>query len=549
MKINAWALLLCAPLIQAANPQDAPEVTSHEAPATFTSRVNLVSVPVVVRDSKGHAVGNLRQEDFKLFDKGRQQVIVKFAVQANAVSPARQPISNQPTVSATAPTATVQPLLPDHYIAYIFDDIHTDFGALARTRIAAEQHLASLSPASRAAVFTTSGRVFLDFTDDRDKLREALNRITPGPSALAPTSANLELGRQDACPPDINLYRADRALNALDPVELQAAETAAVACYGRDPSPPTMGRMAAQQVLEAGILDTKTNLSSLENLVHRLAAMPGNRSIVLISSGFFVTSQLRQDESALMDSAIHANVTLNALDARGLFTQNTPQNLALGDTMRELADGTGGKFFENDNGFKQGLDQLATPPEFTYVLGFSPQNLKLDGSYHGLKVSLVNAKGLDIQARRGYWAPNHAAGAAEQSKEEIQEAVFSLEEIRDIPVDVTTEFFKTSDAGAELTVESHLNLNGLKFKTAADRSQDTLTIVTGVFDQNGHYVKGTQRIVDLSLRQPTLDRLLASGMAVQETFELPPGRYVVRVVVRDSQGETMAARNGTVNIQ
>ncbi len=62
--------------------------------------------------------------------------------------------------------------------------------------------------------------------------------------------------------------------------------------------------------------------------------MPGNRSIVLVSSGFFVTSQLRQDETALMDSAIHANVTLNALDARCLLPQNTPQNLALGDTMR-----------------------------------------------------------------------------------------------------------------------------------------------------------------------------------------------------------------------
>ena len=70
-----------------------------------------------------------------------------------------------------------------------------------------------------------------------------------------------------------------------------------------------------------------------------------------------------------------------------------------------------------------------------------------------------------------------------------------------------------------------------------------------VFDQNGHYVKGTQRVVDLNLRRQTLDRLLSSGMAVQETFDLPPGRYVVRVVVRDSQGDTMAARNGTVNIQ
>ncbi len=100
-----------------------------------------------------------------------------------------------------------------------------------------------------------------------------------------------------------------------------------------------------------------------------------------------------------------------------------------------------------------------------------------------------------------------------------------------------------------MTVASHLNLSGLKFQTSGDRSADALTVVTGVFDQNGHYVRGTQRVIDLSLRRQSLDRLLASGMAVQETFDLPPGRYVVRVVVRDSRSDTVAARNGTVNIQ
>jgi hypothetical protein len=74
-------------------------------------------------------------------------------------------------------------------------------------------------------------------------------------------------------------------------------------------------------------------------------------------------------------------------------------------------------------------------------------------------------------------------------------------------------------------------------------------VVTGMFDQDGRYVKGTQRIIDLRLREQTLDKLLDSGMNVKETFDIPPGRYVVRVVVRDGEGLAMAARNGTVNIQ
>jgi hypothetical protein len=219
------------------------------------------------------------------------------------------------------------------------------------------------------------------------------------------------------------------------------------------------------------------------------------------------------------------------------------------DVMAELADGTGGKFFKNDNGLKEGLDQLAAPPEYTYVLGFAPQNLKYDGTYHGLKVTLANPKGLELQARRGYWAPNHAEDAAEQAANEIRDAVFSLDELRDIPADVTTEFLKLSDTAAELTVDAHLDLNGLKFRTAGDRSEDTLTVVTGVFDQDGHYVSGIQRVIDMRLREPTLAKLLNSGMAVKETFDVPPGRYVVRVVVRDSDGQAMAARNGTVDIR
>jgi uncharacterized protein (DUF2141 family) len=114
---------------------------------------------------------------------------------------------------------------------------------------------------------------------------------------------------------------------------------------------------------------------------------------------------------------------------------------------------------------------------------------------------------------------------------------------------VTTEFLKLSETAAELTVDAHLDLNGLKFRTAGDRSEDTLTVVTGVFDQDGHYVSGIQRVIDMRLRGPTLAKLLNSGMAVKETFDVPPGRYVVRVVVRDSDGQAMAARNGTVDIR
>ncbi len=543
--------------------QDQPEITSRQAPATFSSKVNLVSVPVVVRDSKGQAVGSLRKEDFRLFDKGKEQVITRFSVQADNAR-GRELSGAGQSDPAAAPVSTPGPgkPLPDRYVAYLFDDIHLNFGNLAQVRAAAERHFAGLAPATRAALFTTSGRVSLDFTDDREKLRESLLRISVGPSASPPPDVQ--------CPPGITDYEADRIVNLQDGQALAAATAEVIKCYGRTDAAPAIAMSIAHQMLSANHIDTGSSLNVMAGVVQRLSVMPGSRTIVLVSPGYMVLSDSRGQEAELVDRAIRSNVVISSLNARGLYTKflgdaaSAPDDSirlepirrrykfesaqADEDVMAELADATGGKYFHNDNGFEEGMNRLAGPPEFSYVLGFSPQNLKFDGSYHNLKVALINGKGLELQARRGYWAPNHAVDAAEQAKEEIREAVFSLEETRDIPIEVTTDFFKLSDATAQLTVEAHLDLNGLKFRSAGDRNEDTLTVVTGLFDQNGRYVSGIQRVVDLRLRAQTLEKVLGSGFAVKETFDVGPGRYVVRVVVRDSEGQTMSARNGTVSI-
>jgi VWFA-related protein len=573
MRMSKCVFLLCFLPAWGDLLQDDAEIISHQAPATFSSKVNLVSVPVVVRDSKGRAVGGMRPEDFRLFDKGKQQVITKFTVNQSIPAVAAPPgiaadrKAAENTSAALAPLTVSKPASPDRYVAYVFDDLHSRFEDLAQVRAAAERHFAeSLAPDSRAAIYTTSGRVTLDFTNDREKLHEALLRIAR-PSAEQPPGMD--------CPDIIGVYQADLIVNKGDSIAAGDAMVELEKCLKKEAITIGTVIMYSETALAANNRNTRPSMNVMAGVVQRLSVMPGSRSIVLASPGFLMLSDNREEETQLMDRAIRSNIVINTLDARGLYTPmlgdaasgqdsglglgRTPDGLKMRymraeaeankDVMAELADGTGGRFFQNDNGLKEGLDQLAAPPEYSYVLGFSPQNLKYDGSYHGLKVTLANSKGLELQVRRGYWAPRHAADAAEQAKEQIQEAVFSLEEMRDIPVDVTTEFFKLSEAMAELTVQAHLDLNGLKFQTAGDRNVETLTVVTGLFDQDGHYVRGIQRVMDLRLRQQTLEKVLGSGMDVEETFEIAPGRYVVRVVVRDAAGQAMAARNGTVDIR
>jgi hypothetical protein len=93
-----------------------------------------------------------------------------------------------------------------------------------------------------------------------------------------------------------------------------------------------------------------------------------------------------------------------------------------------------------------------------------------------------------------------------------------------------------------------VDLKGLKFKKTDDRNRDTLTVVTSLFDENGRYVKGTQRTMEMQFRDQTLEAVRNSGLTVKESFDVPPGRYVVRVIARDSEGRSMAAQNEGVEI-
>jgi VWFA-related protein len=79
------------------------------------------------------------------------------------------------------------------------------------------------------------------------------------------------------------------------------------------------------------------------------------------------------------------------------------------DVMAELADGTGGTFFHNSNDLEGGLQRLTVVPEWVYLLEFSPIGVKLDGSYHPLKVTVKN-EGLKVEARRGYFASRPPKG-------------------------------------------------------------------------------------------------------------------------------------------
>lgn len=444
-------------------------------------------------------------------------------------------------------------------MAYVFDDIHIAFGDLVRVREAASRHLDQLAPSDRAAIFTTSGQTNLEFTDDRAKLRETLLRIVPRPIARS---------MMQECP-DISYYMADLIFNRHDPDAISAAVAEMNSCTpGAAQQARTMVEGLAQRVLGTGSHESRVALLVLKDIVRRMAGAPGQRIIILASPGF-ITPELEQDKSDLMDRAVHANVIINSLDARGLYTDpsfdasrqvfssaalriksliDRQAASAQADVLAEVAAGTGGSFFQNSNDLDEGLKRLATAPEFVYLLGFSPQNLKLDGSFHALKVALKSSGPLSLQARKGYYAPKHLEDAAATARREIEEALFSREEMHDLPVEFRTQFFKAGDQAAKLAVLARMEMKKIKFRKADGRNYNTLTVVSGLFDRNGNYVQGITKTIEFRLKDDTLENRLGQGVTVRTSFDVKPGTYMVRLVVRDSEGQLMSASNGAVEI-
>jgi VWFA-related protein len=563
--------------------QDSPansEITSQESTPKFRIQVerNLVQVRVVVRDAKGNAIGNLTKDDFLLSDNGKPQVISHFAVEnpaaraAAAATPAPPPNQDEDLAAEDRPAS-----LPDRYIALFFDDVHLEFSDLARTREAAEKYFSSmLQPGDRVGIFTSSGQNQLDFTDDQGKLHEVLRKLKPTPIAVS---------RSDRCP-EISDYQGYMIIYRRDPVATAIAVEEAREC---DPSILGMTGTGSQTDLDrAALLSAETNarqalnefqtnldfaLRGIRGVIRQMAALPGQRTLVLVSPGFIMLTAEMQ-VSQLIDLAVRSNVVVNALDAKGLYAPvllgdaskhptlpvrnmllvgnkarlDLERINTLADVMRELAGDTGGIFVTNSNDLDQGFRKVGALPEISYTLAFSPQNMKFNGDFHKIKVTLASKAKLAIQARKGYFAPEKPTDPTAQEKEEIEQAIFSQAEVRELPVDIQTQFFKVSDTQARLAVLTHLDLGLLRFRKENGRNMNTVTLVTVLFDRNGKYLDGKSKRVEFRMLDPTYEKLSAKGITSKTSFDVTPGTYVIRLVIRDSEGAQLSALNKSVEI-
>jgi VWFA-related protein len=493
---------------------------SPEIAGTSAIRVqsDLVEVPVIVRDDHGNAVGNLKKDNFLLFDNGKPQTISSFSVLAGP--------ENSLDVGAKSASDLPEP----RYVALYFDDLNT--GSAKNMTFARDGAIKfvrrGFDPGVRVGVFTSSGMLTLEFTDDVQAVLEVLSKLRP--FERMPDQA------PGACPQlgPVQAWVVKLDTGGLTD-EFKSAVGAAKACGCADDA-GTCARRAAELLVGNAERYAVDTFNSITSVIHHLGQMPGRRVLVLASTGFLSLS-LGREQQKVIEAALRAGVTINSLSTAGVGGGMGRLATPLGG----LAEGTGGQYFHDNNDIGAGFHSLSASPSVSYILGFSPTNLKIDGTEHTLKVKLADSAHLSVKARPGYLAPSSDVPPSSERLRKLEECVMAADSPTEVPIEFAAVPETLPSGEPSLKVRVHVDIRKLPFQTLNDRHTERLIFITALFDTKNQFLTGVRGVMDLRLKDPTLKQLSTQGLDAKLSINAPIGSYRVRQVVQESAGGRIAA--------
>jgi VWFA-related protein len=513
---------------------------------TFRSNVNLVLVDVVVRDRRGNVVTGLKADDFQLLEDGKPQQILTFAfeqIQNNAQPVERASLLAGATTAAAprvtapaapapaaAPATPAAPLTSEDFAGHRLLTLLFDTSSMAPEDVqkATDEAIKwvneKMSPADLVAVATIGStlQVLSDFTSEKEQVRTVLERFSA----------------------------ADGTAFAAVDSSTQSTDDAATS----QTDDSTTTDVSAQE------LDTFNNdvrLRAIKTLAEALAPIQQKKAILYFSSGMQRNGTDNQVElRAAVNAAVRANVQIYPVDSRGLqaivpggsarqgsrgglsaftgsaVTQQFTQLAAQQETLTTLAADTGGTAFLDSNDFGEAFGKATQDISSYYILGFASTNPDKDGRYRRLAVKLRSKSDVKIEAREGYYADRDFTHTAKGDREvQLQEQLSMQIPATDVPLFVTTEFFRL--AADRYYVPVSLSVPGSAVPPAA-KPGDKLTLdVAGFIRDERNFPVG--RIRDTMTVPPASTDSLAARQVLYETgVTLPPGRFSVKVVVREN---------------
>lgn len=517
----------CGVSLLAAPPQARP---------LFKAGVDLVTVNVVVRDRDGNPIRGLTRDDFVVEEDGKPQRTTTFDVEELETRAAGAPVPEIPTVlgsvgKAPAPSTAASvpaPLVDMHgrrLVVLFFDLTSMQPDESRRAFDSARDYVRHrLTPSDAVAIVTLSAslQVPQDFTSDPGALTAAIDRL----------SGNQGEGFADGATPDTTDTTADTGFSPDD--------------------------------TEFNVFNTDRRLEALKSLATAMAGIEQKKSIVYFSSGMTQTGlDNRVAIRRVVDGAVRANVSIYAADMRGLqampaggdasqastrgqaafsgtsTSSRFDQVAASQDALSSLAEDTGGRAFFDQNDFTRVFDRVLADTSSYYLLGFSSTNPARDGKFRRIRVC-VKRPGVKLDYRAGYYAPRDFAHSGREDREQqLVEQMTSDLSVTDVPVYAASAYFRQADNRYFVPVWLVVPASRAKFTQSGDQQKATLDIFGVLRDEQGRPAGRFRDTIKVSVAAG--QEVARKSVQYQTDFNLPPGLFRLKVVVRENQTGEMGS--------
>ncbi|MEP6916043.1 MAG: VWA domain-containing protein [Acidobacteriota bacterium] len=518
---------------------------AQQAPrSVFRSGRNVISVDVIVRDKSGAVVRGLTEKDFEIREDGRPQEVANFNFEeiTDKTVPALQSVellggveakmaedaarSAAPPAAKPEPEAAAGPMTSDMFagrrlITLVFDTSSMQPEDVQRAIDSAKKYVdTQMSSADLVAVATIGStlNVLTDFTADRARVSTVLGTLafTDGTATEAPVAST--------------------------------AATDEAAAAATDDTAPT-------DTAELDLFNNDIRLRALKTLAEAMSPIEQKKAILYFSAGMQRSGQDNQVElRSAINAAVRANVAIYPIDTRGLqaivpggdarqasgrgtalfsgrgVAQQFAQLASSQDTLTSLAGDTGGRAFTDSNDFGEAFARVQRDMSAYYILGYSSSNATKDGRFRRIQVRLKRGD-YRVEARAGYYADRDFTHTNRTDREaQLDEQMFAAVSATDLPVMVTGGWFRLS--ADRYYVPVALTVPGSQVPVANDKDPVSLDVLGMVRDERNFPVGRFRET--LKLPPGTGTTLAGKQVLYQSGVTLPPGRFSVKVVVREN---------------
>ena len=537
-------------ILAATAPSIGGQTPQPEKRPLFRGNTQVVSVDVIVRDGSGKAVRGLKATDFEVTEDAKPQDITSFAFEEISEQPKRVATVDLLAAAETRlaedakrgqPAAAAQSAPPEamtsnqlagrRLIILLFDISSMQPEDVQRAVDSATKYVnEKMSPADMVAVATVSSmlEVLTDFTADRAKVDAAL--------------ATLGYKEGTATPPP-------------------AADTVAT-----DEQTAADESTASEDTAALDMFNNDVRLRALKALAETLAPIEQKKSILYFSAGMQRSGEDNQVElRSAINAAVRAHVAIYPVDTRGLqaivpggdatqasgrgtamfsgrgVSQQFSQLSASQDTLASLASDTGGKAFMDSNDFDAAFARVQRDMSAYYLLGYNSANTAKDGRFRRIRVRLKTpAPGARVEARQGYYGDRDFAHTANTDREtQLEEMLFSAVSATDLPVLVNAGFFRLAADRYYVPISMAVPGSAVPVPAEKDKDKIALDVLGIVQDEQGRPVGRIRQT--MKLPPGSVGTLTAKQILYQSAVTLPPGRFSLKVVVRENTSGLMGS--------